>query len=414
MYMSEITLSETTIERLTKWSEQLGRPYEELEQLFKTQYAVAEMQLAEQDLSKETIERFVRKQIANDIRPGRSRAMTYEGVVLGYGPLKDWNAKYFREAAAEFAKDPMSCAGMGLTTDKGVPLVTAEIKEEKGQYFKQNIGDELAHEYERHLLAVGRPVIQEDGDDTLRIFHIRLNDEPAVFGTKFPAPPIGLICRWRCNVQEVDKDNNWVRANGATVTEFTPAKITAKSGVLSGILEPKKCVSLLGQVTKQFRASFVENPDPKKRLPTIGDWATTHARKKGFYCVAEGELLQMFQSSFLFGDADQLELSGIPSIMIGLDPGTPDQMFYGENSTVVVAFEPYYRAQRERSEGGSWKPVLDDKGLPKQELVANGLAIFPIIAMPKSEPKPVDTPPTEPELEPKSAEPEPESSEITL
>lgn len=411
MSMSELTLSETTIERLKKWSEQLGRPYEELEKLFKDQFAVAELQLKDQNLSKETIEIHVRKQVGNDLRPGRSQAATYEGVVLGYGPLKDWNAKYFRAAAAEFTKDPMSCAGMGLTTDKGIPLVTAELKEEKGQYFKQNIGDVLNHEYERHLLAVGRALIQEDEDDTLRIFHIRLNDDPAVFGPKFPAPPAGLICRWRCNVQEVDKDNNWVRANGATVTMFEPAKIAAKSGTLAGILEPKKCLSLLGQVTKQFRAGFVA--DVKNDIPTIKDWAIKHARKKGFYCVAQAELLQMFQSSFLFGDADQLELGDVPSIMIGLDPAIPDQMFYGENSTVVVAFEPYFRDKRQRVDE-KWTLVLGTDGKPEQELVASGLAVFPIIAMPKPEPKPVDTPPSPAEEASKEAEAEPESTEITL
>jgi len=410
MYMSEVTLSETTTERLKKWSEQLKRPYEELEKLFKDQFAVAEMQLKDQNLSKETIEIHVRKQMGNDLRPGRSRAATYEGVALGYGPLKDWNARYFRDAAVEFAKDPMSCAGMGLTTDTGAPLVTAEIKEDKGQYFKQNIGDILAHDYERHLLAVGRALIQEDNDDTLRIFHIRLNGDPAVFGPKFPAPPTGLVCRWRCNVQEVDKENNWVRANGATVTIFEPTEINAKSGIVKGILEPIKCISLLGQVTKQFRAGFVA--DEKNDIPTIEEWTIKHGKKKGFYCVAQAELLQMFQASFLFGDADQLELESIPSIMMSLDPAIPDQMFYGENSTVVAAFEPYFRDKRVRGDDNRWVSVLDTKGKPVQELVANNLAVFPVIAMPKPEPKPVDTPPDEPKQA--EAEDEPESTEITL
>lgn len=405
-----MSISDATKEKLKKWSEQLGRPYEELEKLFIAKLEAATVQLKDQNLSVSRIEQHVRKQIANEIRPGRSRASSYEGVVLGYGPLRDWNAGMFREAAEAFAQDPMSAAGMGVTDDKGTPLVTVEIKEQKGQYFRQDVGEVLKHEWERHLLAVGRPVIKsEEGDETLRIFHIRLNGEPSMFGPNFPAPKIGLISRWRCNVQEVDKDQNWVRANGATVTVFEPAEIQGSTQLLTGVLDAKKCVSLLGQVTSDFRASITG--DSESESISIKEWIAAHGNKKGFFCVIEGELLQMFESGFRLGDADQLDLTDIPSVLIGLDPKFPDQMFYGEDSTVIVACEPYLRTVRERGDDNVWRTVLDDNGKPKQEVAANGLAVFPIVAMPKTVAKPVVAPPEEKPEEPKAEE---GTADITL
>jgi len=397
-------LSAESIGRLMKWSEQLKVPVSELKEKFQAKLAALSIQLKDQNIPADDIESVTRAQFANDIRPGRSRAETFEGVVLGYSILRDYNRFWFNVAKGAFNKDPLQARMDGICDDHGDALVTNEIKERKGQYFRQNVGELLRHEWERHVLAIGRPVQRKKGDDTMRIFHIKLSGEPARFmdPTKFPAPPMGLVCRWRCNVQEVNTEWNWIRANGATVTRFEPATVDTSGGPVTGVFDAKRCAGLLNQVKTNFRSS----------ISALKAWVDEHAREAGHFVVVEGEILNMYERSMRIGNADQLDLEDIPSLYINLDPTVPDQMNYGVNSTVIVACNPYERKARERNEEGQYVQAVDELGNPKKEIVADALAVFPLIAMPRQ----IEVVPevvTETPATPPASEPEEEPEEST-
>ena len=371
-------LSEESTARLEKWAEQLKVPLADLQGKFDAKVVALQAQLEGQDVSPERIEVLARKQLANDIRPGKSRAGTYEGIVLGYGPLKDWMDFYFNVARSEYAKDPLNARVSGLTDAQGVPLVTQEIIEKKGQYFRQQVGEVLEHNWERTVLAIGRPVIRETDDDaSMRIFNLRLNGAPAVFGKNFPAPPIGMVASWRCNVQETNPEWNWIRANGATVTRFDPTVVTTASGTFKDIFDLKKCAGLLKQVRENFRSEIED----------LETWIADNGKTKGMFCVVEGEILAMYERGMRIGDADQLDLENIPSINVKLDPKVPDQMYYGEDSTVVIACTPYMRTARTRNADGKWEAAKTELGEDKKEVTADCIAVFPVIAMPKAKEK---------------------------
>jgi len=386
------SLSEVTIERICKWAAQLKVPLSELRDRFNNKMASLQIQLKDQ-IPDDRIEGVARSQFANEVRPGRSRAETYEGIVLGYGPLRDWNEFWFNVAKGANDKDVLQARMDGIVNDDGLALVTQEIKDRKGQYFRKNVGDLLEHEWQRSLLAIGRPVVRKEGEDTMRIFHISLGGDPARFADaeKFPRPEPGKICRWRCNVQEVNTEWNWIRANGATVTAFEADTVQTKSGPVKGVLDAKKCAGLLNQVRPNFRSEIAE----------LKSWLDEHSKQTGHFVVIEGEIMNMYERAVRIGNADQMDLENIPSVLVNLDATIPDHMFYGENSTVIVACHPFERNARVRDESGQWVTDNDELGNPKKEIVANGIAIFPIIAMPKEQPKvpEAEAPPAEEKVE---------------
>ncbi|KKK66101.1 hypothetical protein LCGC14_2967490, partial [marine sediment metagenome] len=143
-----------------------------------------------------------------------------------------------------------------------------------------------------------------------------------------------------------------------------------------GIVDPKICVSLLEQVVDGFKV---------KDAGDIGPWLEEHGKrngtKPGHFCVVEGEILNMYQSSIRLGSADQLDLENISSVMANLDKSIVDQMFYGEDSTVVTALEPFWK--KVKRDG---KVVMGDDGKPTMEISAKCIAVFPIVAAPRTVP----------------------------
>ena len=111
-------MEELTKERLEGWAKQLKIPYDELEDKFNVKMKTAQIALADQELSEAQIEKYVRKQMGNEIRPGRSRAATYEGIILGFTPVKDWNEYQINIAKKAFEENSMQAISEGVCPSK--------------------------------------------------------------------------------------------------------------------------------------------------------------------------------------------------------------------------------------------------------------------------------------------------------
>lgn len=388
-----MALSKETEKRLQKWAEDLSIPIEELQEKFNIKFAMLKKVLEDQDVSDSTIEAKARSQLANEIRPGRSRAPTYEGIVLGFGRCSDWNEFFFNINRHAYNEDSMQAVAEGVTDSDGRPLWTQEQVDRKGQFFRGQVGDFIEPEYERHVLAIGRPVLQEDEKDAaIRLFWIKLSGDPTQFNAQNPAPKPGQVCRWRCNIQEVHEDLNLIRANGATITRFEPAEFLAGKGtdrekVLTGILEPKMCRSLLNQVHTSFKDWDLGNGETRPLdVDDVPEWLESHSDKKGrltasHFIVLETDILGMYKTGMRLGNADQQDLAEIPSMFVNLDENIINEMYYGEGSTVLAAVEPFMRKQRRDG-----KVVMDENNKPIMEATGECIAIFPVIAMPKIAP----------------------------
>lgn len=387
-------MNEETKKRLEGWSKQLGVSLEELNEEYETRFKVATVAFAEQELSEVQIEIQVRKAMGNKYRPGRSKSLTYEGIILGFTQVKDWNDYQINANKRAFEENSMETIAQGLTNETGVPLVTSEFKEKKGKYFDKEIGDIIPNEYERRVLAIARPVVVPEGEpNPLRIFHITLKGEPSLFKGRyqdgavigFPAPAVGQVSRWRCNVQDTNPDHNWTRAYGATVTAFEKSTLDTGKEVLEGIIKPKKCAGILNQVNDIFK---IEDPSQ------LREWMEENTKVKGHFAVFTSEIMAMYKTGFRLGDADQQDLENIPNVFLKIDGKVVDQMRYGEDSTVVVACEPY--EQKVRKDG---KVVMDENKKPVKEITGDCLSVFPIIISPVSVPAPKEEAKSE---EPKS------------
>jgi len=387
-------ISKETKARLTKWADDQGLEYSELAEKFQVKYAMLEKMLEGQDVPAKTIESKARSQIGNEIRPGRSRALTYEGIVLGFARAQDWNEFQFNIARYAYNEDSVAAADEGLVDGEGNPLWTQEEIDKKGDFFKGKVGDLILPQYERHVLAIGRPVKKAtDEDEAIRLFWINLSGEPAVFNEANPAPMPGQVCRWRCNIQETVTELNLIRANGATVTKFTPASFIAGAGtdrekVLEGILDPKMCRSLLNQVNTSFKDWDLGDDESRGLEPgDLKEWLEAHSNKKGrltpsHFAVMETEIMGVYKSGIRIGNADQQDLTDIPNIFVNLDENIVNQMFYGEGSTILIAIEPFLRKKKVDR-----KVVMDENNKPVKEVTAECVSIFPVIAMPRAEPK---------------------------
>ena len=393
-------LSETTQARINKWAEDLGLEVSELEEQFQVKYAMLAEILKDQDVPASTIESKARSQLGNEIRPGRSRALTYEGIVLGFTQISDWNEFPSNLAKGAYDKDGIAAVDAGVVDATGNPIWTEETMEKKGQYFKGKVGDLILPEYERHVLAIGRPVKKVDeSDSAIRLFWIKLSGEPTQFNANNPAPKPGQVCRWRCNIQEVIADLNLIRANGATITQFEPAQFLAGEGtdrekILEGVLEPKMCRTLLEQVHTSFSkwdtGEIDEDKDPVLRgldVEDIPEWLEAHSNTKGYltashFAVIETEIMGMYKTGMRIGNADRQDITDVPNMFVNIDSNIINEMYYGEGSTVLVAIEPFMRKKKDADR----KDIMDENNKPVKEAVGECLAVFPVFAMPVKAP----------------------------
>ena len=112
-------------EYLSKWSEKLSLPIEEIESEFSK--VLKEEESIHPDSSTEQRELRTLQRLALMYKKQlRSPAVGFEGIIIGIGECNDIVARQKREATELFKTDPQTAISEGVTNEEGIPLDTRE------------------------------------------------------------------------------------------------------------------------------------------------------------------------------------------------------------------------------------------------------------------------------------------------
>lgn len=218
----------------------------------------------------------------------KSPAKPYVGVILGYGPRIDINARMAEEAKRIFREDPERAIMEGITDEKGTPLDT---RKEIGGRPNPRFGRPLRPVYQRTVIGICKPF---KGDVAPKFFHLTCRGPASEL-----TPEIGKTYIFRANLR---REEEWRYVmNSSVVTQF---KESPKP------LFDKPLTEVLANAPPQLKTSVLD----------LEEWYDKNKADPLRVCIVEGDVLVSRDQPTATGNKiitigdvmSDIEFSGVP------------------------------------------------------------------------------------------------------